>query len=220
MAAECGAPRHHGSANSRRRTMRTMCGAWTTRAGFASTGTTGLTALSAWWIKLGIKHERIDPGQPRQNGRHERFHRTLLEAMHPASADRSARARRFRAFARDYNEERPHEALGQRTPASVYRPSPRALPRRLPEPSYPAGAAVRQVRSNGEIKWQGDLIHICSALAGEAVGVEETEDGSWQVCFFDVPIGVINRKTRKLRRLGVPLQGNPEPAPKTEPGDP
>jgi hypothetical protein len=108
----------------------------------------------------------------------------------------------------------------QRTPASVYRPSPRALPRRLPEPSYPAGAAVRQVRSNGEIKWQGDLIHICSALAGEAVGVEETEDGSWQVCFFDVPIGVINRKTRKLRRLGVPLQGNPEPAPKTEPGDP
>jgi hypothetical protein len=81
-------------------------------------------------------------------------------------------------------------------------------------------AAVRQVRSNGEIKWRGDLIHICSALAGEAVGVEETEDGSWQVCFFDVPIGVINRKTRKLRRLGVPLQGNPEPAPKTEPGDP
>jgi transposase InsO family protein len=184
-------------------------------APFASTGTSGLTALSAWWIKLGIKHERIDPGQPQQNGRHERFHRTLLEAMHPVSADRRAQARRFKAFTRDYNEERPHEALGQRTPASLYRPSPRALPRRLPEPSYPLEAAVRQVRSNGEIKWQGDLIHICSALVGEAVGVKETEDGSWQVHFFDVPIGVIDRKTRKLRRRGAGGGGPPPPPPPT-----
>jgi len=122
---------------------------------FASTGTTGLTALSAWWIKLGIKHERIDPGHPRQNGRHERFHRTVLEAMQPPAADRRAQARRFEAFAYDYNEERPHEALGQRTPASLYRPSLRAMPRKLPEPSYPAETAVRQVRSSGEIKWQG-----------------------------------------------------------------
>ncbi len=186
---------------------------------FASTGTTGLTALSAWWIKLGIRHERIDPGQPQQNGRHERFHRTLLEAMHPASADRNAQARRFRAFARDYNEERPHEALGQRPPASVYQPSPRAMPRRLPEPCYPAETAVRQVRSNGEIKWQGDLIHICSALVGEAVGVEETEDGSWRVRFFEVPIGVIDRKTRKLHRLTVPVHGNGQTMPQTETGE-
>jgi transposase InsO family protein len=187
-------------------------------APFASTGTTGLTALSAWWIKLGIRHERIDPGQPQQNGRHERFHRTLLEAMHPASADRNAQARRFRAFVHDYNEERPHEALGQRTPASVYHPSPRAMPKRLPEPSYPAETAVRRVRTNATIKWQGDLIHICSALIGEAVGVEETEDGSWQVRFFDAPIGVIDRKTRKLRRLTVPVHGNGETTPQTEPG--
>jgi putative transposase len=185
---------------------------------FASTGITGLTALSAWWIKLGIKHERIDPGHPQQNGRHERFHLTLLEAMHPASADRTAQARRFRAFTRDYNEERPHEALGQRTPASVYRPSPRAMPKRLPEPSYPAEMAVRQVRTNGMIKWQGDLIHICSALIGEAVGVEETADGSWQVRFFDAPIGVIDRKTRKLRRLGVPVHGHAQTTSQTETG--
>jgi len=166
---------------------------------FASTGTTGLTVLSAWWIKLGIRHERIDPGHPQQNGRHERFHRTLLEAMHPPAVDRAAQAKRFKAFARDYNEERPHEALGQRTPASVYRPSPRPMPRKLPEPSYPAETAVRRVRSSGEIKWQGDLVHVSSALVGEAIGVAETDDGSWQVLFFDVPIGVIDRSTRRRR---------------------
>ncbi len=167
---------------------------------FASTGTTGLTALSVWWVKLGIRHERIDPGYPQQNGRHERFHLTLMEAMRPPPSTRAAQARRFAAFTRDYNEERPHEALGQRPPASAYQPSPRAMPRKLPEPDYPAEAEVRQVRSNGEIKWRGDFIHICSALCGETVAVEETEDGYWQVRFFDVPIGIIDQETHKLRR--------------------
>jgi putative transposase len=174
---------------------------------FASTGPTGLTALSAWWIKLGIRHERIDPGQPQQNGRHERFHLTLLEAMRPPAGSHAAQARRFAAFARDYNEERPHEALGQKPPASLYQPSHRAMPRRLPEPDYPAEAAVRQVRSNGEIKWRGDLVHICSALAGEAVAVEETDAGQWQVRFFDVPIGVIDADNGKLRRPAGPVRG-------------
>ena len=173
-------------------------------APFASTGASGLTALSAWWIKLGIRHERIDPGHPQQNGRHERFHLTLLEAMRPAEPNRAAQERRFAAFARDYNEERPHEALGQRTPASVYRPSPRKMPDHLPEPVYPAEAAVRKVRSNGEIKWRGDLIAISTALVGEAVAVEETEDGQWLVRFYDVPLGTIDPDKRKLRSLAVP----------------
>jgi len=183
-------------------------------APFASSGTTGLTALSAWWIKLGIKHERIDPGHPQQNGRHERFHLTLLEAMRPPEPDRAAQQRRFAKFTRDYNEERPHEALGQRPPASVYRPSPRRMSRRLPTPDYPVAAAVRKVRSNGEIKWQGDFIHICSALVGEAVAVEETQTGQWQVRFFDVPIGWIDRDKKKLRRLAAPGGGE---ATKAEP---
>jgi putative transposase len=178
---------------------------------FASSGTTGLTALSVWWIKLGIRHERIDPGHPQQNGRHERFHLTLLEAMRPPPPTRAAQARRFAAFVRDYNEERPHEALGQRPPASVYQPSPRAMPKRLPKPDYPAEAAVRQVRSNGEIKWRGDFIHICSALADEAVAIEETEGGHWQVRFFDVPIGIIDPKTRKLRRRASAAPQQTEP---------
>jgi putative transposase len=172
---------------------------------FASTGITGLTRLSVWWIKLGVRHERIDPGHPQQNGRHERFHLTLLEAMRPPAANRAAQARRFASFARDFNEERPHEALGQRTPASVYRRSPRSMPARLPEPDYPSGFVLRQVRSNGEIKWDGDFVHICSALAGETVAVEETEDGHWRVRFFDVPIAIIDRDTRKPRRYREPV---------------
>jgi transposase InsO family protein len=180
---------------------------------FASTGTTGLTALSVWWIKLGIKHERIDPGHPQQNGRHERLHLTLLEAMQPAEPNRAAQARRFEVFTREYNEERPHEALGQRPPASVYQRSPRSMPKRLPEPEYPSEAAVRQVRSNGEIKWQGDLIPICSALAGEAIAVEETENGLWQVRFFDTTIGVIDPIRKKLRRMTA-LEGGHSAQPK------
>ena len=178
---------------------------------FVSTGTTGLTALSVWWIKLGIRHERIDPGHPQQNGRHERFHLTLLEAMSPPPSTRAAQARRFAAFMRDYNEERPHESLGQRPPASAYQVSPRQMPKRLPEPDYPSEAAVRQVRVTGEIKWHGDFIHISSALGGERVAVEEAEDGQWQVRFFDVPIGIIDPKTRKLRRCASAAPQRTEP---------
>jgi putative transposase len=184
---------------------------------FASTSLTGLTALSAWWIKLGIRHERIDPGSPQQNGRHERFHLTLLEAMQPPEADREAQARRFEAFARDYNEERPHQALGQKTPASFYRPSPRPMPKTPDEPSYPAHAAVRQVRTNGVIKWQGDLTFVSSALVGEAVGVEETPTGEWCVRYYDVPIGVIDRAGGRLRRLGAAVHGVTQPTQANEP---
>ncbi len=179
-------------------------------APFASTGVSGLTALSVWWIKLGIRHERIDPGHPQQNGRHERFHRTLLEAMTPPEPDLAAQQRRFARFARDYNEERPHEALGQRTPASAYVPSARSMPERVAEPDYPPEAAARRVRSNGEIRWRGDLIATSTALAGEAVAVEETEDGQWLVRFYDTAIGLIDTHKKKLRRLAVPADGDGE----------
>jgi putative transposase len=170
---------------------------------FASTGVTGLTALSVWWAKLGIAHERIDPGQPQQNGRHERFHRTLLEAMQPPCANRLAQERRFEVFMREYNDERPHEALGQKPPSRFYTPSPRAMPDRLAEPDYPRDAMSREVRRNGEIKWRGKLVGVSTALAGETVCVEETEQGEWRVRFYAVPLGVIDTKTNRLRRLRV-----------------
>ena len=173
-------------------------------APFASAGVTGLTALSVWWAKLGIGHERIDPGSPQQNGRHERFHLTLLEAMRPPSADRQAQESRFESFKRDYNEERPHEALGQNPPAAFYEASPRAMPGRAPEPDYPAEAAVRRVRSNGEIKWRGGLVAVSTALVGEPVAVEETHDGQWHVRFHNLSLGVIDRHQNQLRRIRPP----------------
>jgi transposase InsO family protein len=168
---------------------------------FASPGATGLTALSVWWLKLGIRHERIDPGHPQQNGRHERFHLTLLPAMQPAAANAAEQQRRFENFTKEYNEERPHEALGQKPPAAFYRRSERPLPDRLEEPSYPPETAVRKVRSNGEIKWEGNLVAVSTALAGEAVALEETEAGDWLVRFYTAPIGIIRRGEGRLSRL-------------------
>ena len=178
---------------------------------FASPGLTGLTALSVWWTRLGIRHERIDAGKPQQNGRHERFHLTLLEAMRPPAANRAEQEARFAAFARDYNEERPHEALKDLPPARFYKSSPRKLPKQVPEPDYPAAAALRKVRSNGEIKWGGRLVPISCALVGEPVAVEETQDGDWLVSFYARPIAIIDRHTSRPRRP------NAEPTPSSEP---
>jgi transposase InsO family protein len=177
---------------------------------FAAKSITGLTTLSVWWAKLGIRHERITPGKPQQNGRHERFHRTLLEAMTPPCADQAAQAERFEAFRQDYNHQRPHEALDQLPPAAFYRPSPRKLPDRSPEPEYPAQAAVRQVRSNGCIKWRGELVFVSSALCAEPVAVEETDKGQWLVRYFALPIGLIDRKTNRLGRLSAPADIAPD----------
>jgi putative transposase len=136
--------------------------------------------------------------------------RSLLEAMTPPEPDLAAQLRRFARFARDYNEERPHEVLGQRTPASAYAPSARPMPKRIAEPDYPPKAAARRVRSNGEIRWQGDLMAVSTALAGEAVAVEETEDGQWLVRFYDTPIDLIDPEKKRLRRLAVPAAGGSE----------
>ncbi len=184
---------------------------------FAATGVTGLTALGVWWTKLGIRHERIDPGKPQQNGRHERFHLTLLEAMRPPAADRAAQEARFAAFTRDYNEERPHAAIEDVPPARLYTASPRKMPERLPEPDYPAEAAIRKVRSNGEIKWGGRLVPIACALAGEAVALEETESGDWLVRFYARPIATIDKNTFRPRRLDVRLPADTETEPDPQP---
>jgi putative transposase len=170
---------------------------------FAGAGIAGLTPLAVRFVKLGIALERIDPGKPQQNGRHERFHLTLLPlAKHP-QANRAEQQRAFDAFRREYNEERPHEALGQTPPCDHYRPSERRMPTTLPEPDYSASAAVRQVRHSGEIKWNGGLVYVSQTLAGEAVAVEETADGEWMVRFYAYPIGVIDLRhtgEMKLRR--------------------
>jgi putative transposase len=175
---------------------------------FASAGITGLTPLSVRFIKLGIRLERIDPGKPQQNGRHERFHLTLEPLARAPASDLQAQQSAFEAFRHTYNEERPHEALDQAVPAKHYRKANRPMPSHPPEPDYPPEAAVRKVRSNGEIKWNGELVYLAESLAGEAVAIQETEAGEWSVRFHDHTLGIIDKRTAKLRRHGVtPLKG-------------
>jgi putative transposase len=166
---------------------------------FASPGAGGLSRLAVWWLKLGIRPERIVAGKPQQNGRHERVHRTLKQETAVPPADSvPAQQQRFDEFRILYNNERPHEALGQQTPASAYQPSPRPDPERLADPSYGGDVAVRRVRRNGQIKWAGELIFVGEALIGEPVGVVETEAGDWLVRYADVELGYIHPQRRRL----------------------
>jgi putative transposase len=167
---------------------------------FASTGAGGLSPLSVWWVKLGIMPERIKPGHPEQNGRHERLHRTLKhETMKPPAATPQAQQERCR-FLSVYNSERPHEALGQVPPASVYIPSPRLYPTYLGDMRYPPLTEVRRVRSNGQIKWHGELVYVSEGLIGELVGITEDRN-AWLVSFGPIPLGLIHPKHSSLSPL-------------------
>jgi transposase InsO family protein len=172
---------------------------------FASTGLGGLSRLGVWWTKLGIVPERITPGHPEQNGRLERLHRTLkAETASPPQATQRAQQRVFDLFRKQYNEERPHEALGQRPPARCYQPSVRPYPARTPELEYPAGGTVRRVRSNGEIKWQGRLVYLSGAMQGELVGLVPQDDRFWTIQLGRVQIGLLDAHGGNV--LHIPTQ--------------
>jgi transposase InsO family protein len=167
-------------------------------APFAASGVVGLTQLSAWFVQLGIELERIAPGKPQQNGAHERFHATLKEAMSPPEAGCERQQARFDAFRETYNMERPHEALKMAAPGDVYEKSARPMPDRTPEPDYAAGAEVRKVRPNGEIKWRGGELYISQAIAGSAVSLEDMAEAGHAVRYFDLVIGLIPRNANRL----------------------
>ncbi len=188
-------------------------------APFASLGVGGLSRLAVWWVKLGILPERIEPGQPQQNGRHERMHRTLkAECANPPARSVAAQQQRFTRFREEFNHERPHEALGQRLPAQHYAPSPRRYPARLEDPSYPADYELRRVRTNGEIKWQGERIFISEALIGEVIGLRENHAGDGELYFGPLPLGLIDALTLKLVRAGrVAASGEEGRPPRTPP---
>lgn len=176
---------------------------------FASTGPGRLSRLAVWWLKLGIQLDRIDPGHPEQNGRHERFHLTLqTETTVPPAGSKPQQQRRFDRQRREFNEVRPHEALDQTPPARTYRGSPRPYPGRLKDPWYDATCQVRRVSPNGQIKWRGDLVFVSEAVCGELVGLAETARGDWTVQFMNVELGRIDRQTSTFaaawhgRRLG------------------
>ena len=166
---------------------------------FASLGIAGLSELSVWWIRLGITPERIAPGRPEQNGRHERMHRTLkAETTRPPAHSRRAQQERLDRWRVEYNEERPHEALGQRPPADLYAPSPRALPARLPEIVYPDEWRTRSVRGAGQMKWRGRDVRVGKALVGQRVGLEPVGDGVWRVHFAHLALGTFDERSTRI----------------------
>jgi putative transposase len=171
-------------------------------APFASTGVSGISRLSAWWIKLGIVPERIDPGCPQQNGRHERMHRTLKqEATRPAAANLKAQQKVFDHFVLEFNHERPHEALGQRPPDVMYQPSSRPYPSRIRPPEYPASYEVRKVRPIGDIKLHGHSVYVSEALIGELVGLDPVAEDLWCMYFGQVPLGLVNGRTGRIEPI-------------------
>jgi transposase InsO family protein len=169
-------------------------------APFGSTGAGGLSALSVWWLKLGIEPRYIPPASPQDNGRHERMHRTLkAQTSKPAAATASEQQARFDRFRWHYNEERPHEALGQVPPATQWQSPSRTLPARIDDPWYDADHETRRVRPTGAIKWHGDEVFIGEALAGEFIGLAEHDNGCTIARFCGRDLGVIDRRRRFLR---------------------
>ena len=163
---------------------------------FATSALGRLSALSVWWIKLGIVPELIEPAHPQQNGRHERMHRVLkAETTRPPAASGPAQQRRFHRFQAEYNTERPHEALGGETPGHCYTRSVRAYPRELVPPSYPGHFQVRYVSAHGGIRWQNRWVNVSHVLAGEDVGLEEVADGVHSVYFGPVLLGRFSEHT-------------------------
>ena len=157
---------------------------------FATVSLARLSSLSAWWVQLGIVPELIEPGKPQQNGRHERMHRTLkAETTRPAAGNLRAQQRKFNSFREEYNQLRPHEALNLETPASVYKTSTRPFPKRLPALEYPAHYETRYVSHNGGIRWNSDWVNVSITCAGQYVGLEEIDNGIWNVYFGPVKLG-------------------------------
>jgi putative transposase len=168
---------------------------------FGSPGLARLSRLSLWWIRLGIRIERIVPGHPEQNGAHERMHRTLkAETTRPPESTMERQQKRFDEFRRVYNDERPHEALGQKRPATIYRPSPRPYPESLPPIEYAGHLEKRKIEHNGMMHWKNGRIFTSKTLCGEYVGLEEIDDGIWSVYYG--PILLARFDEREMRFYG------------------
>ena len=170
-------------------------------APFASSALGGLSRLAVWWIKLGIAHERIQAGHPEQNGRHERMHRTLKQDLYLAD-DWRAQQRELDRFRHDFNHVRPHEALDMQTPASVYQPSLRPYPARLPEVEYPHTMEVRTIKSHGHFRWKKKDIFLTEVLWGESIGLLPINKEMLMIYFAHLPLARLHASTGTL----FPLQ--------------
>lgn len=181
---------------------------------FSSLAPAGLSRLGVWWIRLGIRPERILPGRPDQNGRHERMHSTLkAETALPPRSSFSAQQRAFDHFQEEYNQVRPHEALEQTVPSNHYRSSLRPFPKRVPELEYPSHFQVCKAYPNGVISFQSTQWITSICLKNEWVGLEEVGNDCWKVYCGPLAIGILDlkrAKERKDRQFGpmIRLDGN------------
>ena len=173
---------------------------------FASpNGLFNLSKLLVWWLRLGIRIERIRPGHPQQNGRHERMHLTLKkEATRPAGANLLQQQAKFDEFIQEFNCERPHEALAMKCPAEVYTPSTRPY-QGIPEPHYPFHDRTVMVTSCGRLCLYRKKINLSVCLAGQAVGIKEVDDGIWLVSFMEYDLGYIDLEEKTLQPLNNPF---------------
>jgi len=178
-------------------------------APFASTGLAGLSRLSVWWLKLGIWPQRSRAGHPQDNGRHERMHKTLKQyTADPPEASLPRQQAAFAAFLDEFNQQRPHEALGQTPPAEHYHRSRREFPQRLlSRPDYPDEWEVRKVKNSGRIKWKGKALGVNTALTGEYLGLKPLDDGLWELYFLHYPLGVFDETRYRIR----PRKNTPHP---------
>ena len=178
---------------------------------FASMALARLSQLSAWWIRLGITPELIEPGKPQQNGRHERMHRTLkAQTTRPPATDLRAQQKRFDAFLAEFNHERPHEALRMNVPAELYRPSDRPYPKNLKSFVYPGHYEVRKVSSNGGVRWNARWLWVSQILGGLHIGFEEVDHEAWDVYFGPILLGrFFEKKGRILDPRGLVMR-NPK----------
>lgn len=167
---------------------------------FATKGTGRLSSLSVRLIKAGVIPEWIAPGKPQENGRHERLHQTLQkETASPPAKTLSAQERVFGHFQNYYNNERPHEALGQQTPSSLYRPSDRIWDGRLRSPEYPASYEKRKVGESGHIGWRGKGLFLSETLKGEYIGIIEQSDGGVDIFYGPILLGHINLRSEFVK---------------------
>ena len=164
-----------------------------------------LSKLAVWWLRLGIDIERIKPGHPQQNGRHERMHLTLKkEATRPAGANSLQQQARFDGFVTEFNTERPHEALNMQCPTEVYKPSPREY-NGLSDPSYPFADKTVTVTHCGRICLHRKKINLSTVFAGQTVGIKEVEEGVWLVSFMRYDLGYIDLEEKTLQPLDNPF---------------
>jgi transposase InsO family protein len=170
----------------------------------ASHAIAGLSTLSVWWIRLGIELERTRPGKPQDNGAHERMHRTLkAETMRRPRPNMTAQQRAFDRFRKEYNEVRPHEALGQEPPGGFYSTSPRPYPSTLEEPTYPSHLEIRRVKRTGLIKWRGETYFISLLLHKLPVGLERIDEDCWRIYFGPLAIGELNDRFGEVLKYRI-----------------